>query len=122
VDAMGALVNTARKTAQTEVDPNPLNDEASISLNATETADIGVGKAMSPLMPAVGQEVTFTVTATNHGPSPAMGAVITDRLPAGLTFVSATASQGTYDADSGAWTLDYLAASRSALLPRTGLV
>jgi len=122
VDATGALVNTAKKAAQTEVDPNPLNDQASVSLNATATADIGVGKAMSPLTPAVGQEVTFTVTATNHGPSPATGAVVTDQLPAGLTFVSATASQGTYDASSGAWTVGNLAASRSALLSVTALV
>jgi uncharacterized repeat protein (TIGR01451 family) len=122
VDATGALVNTTKKTAQTEIDPNPLNDQASVSLNATATADIGVGKAMSPLTPAVGQQVTFTVTATNHGPSPATGAVITDQLPAGVTFVSATASQGTYDAGSGAWTLGNLAASRSALLSVTALV
>jgi uncharacterized repeat protein (TIGR01451 family) len=124
VDMPGALVNTATKTAQArdEVDPNPLNDQTSASVNATATADIGVGKAMSPLTPAVGQQVTFTVTATNHGPSLATGAVITDKLPAGLSFISAAASQGTYDAGSGAWTLVNLAASHSALLSVTALV
>src|SRR5262249_59691809 len=46
VNKTGALVNVARKTAQTEIDPNPLNDDASVSLNAIATADTDVGKTI----------------------------------------------------------------------------
>ena len=42
----------------------------------------------------VGETLTFTVRATNRGPSPATGVTIADALPAGLSFVSATPSQG----------------------------
>jgi uncharacterized repeat protein (TIGR01451 family)/gliding motility-associated-like protein len=45
--------------------------------------------------------VTFTMTATNNGPDNAPGVVLTDLLPTGLTFVSAAAPTGQYDADSG---------------------
>ena len=41
--------------------------------------------------------MTFTVTASNAGPDDATAVEVTDVLPAGLTFVSATPSQGTYD-------------------------
>ena len=116
------LVNTAQKTAQTEVDPNPLNDQSSVSLNAVTTADLEVTKAVSNAAPSVGEAVTFTVKATNLGPSPATGVVVNDPLPAGLQFVSATPSQGSYDARTGAWTVGDLAATQSAVLSLTALV
>src|SRR5207244_3959129 len=34
--------------------------------------------------------ITYTVTATNNGPSPATGVTVTDTLPAGVGFVSAS--------------------------------
>jgi uncharacterized repeat protein (TIGR01451 family) len=45
---------------------------------------------------AVGDGITFIVTLTNHGPNGATNLAVTDTLPAGLTFISATPSQGTY--------------------------
>ena len=38
------------------------------------------------------------------GPSTATDVQVTDLLPAGLTFVSATPSQGTYNSATGVWT------------------
>src|SRR5262249_55631316 len=122
VNTPGAIVNTAQKTAQTEADPNPANDASSGALNAGTSADIQVTKAISNPTPAVDQQVTFTVTATNLGPSPATGVVVMDQLPAGLTFVSAMPSQGTYDAASGVWTAGDITASQSASLSIAALV
>ncbi len=42
-----------------------------------------------------GAEASFTLRIDNAGPSPANDVRVTDPLPAGLTFVSATPSQGT---------------------------
>ncbi len=122
VNTTGILVNTARKTAQDQTDPNPANDQSSVSLNATTLADIQVTKAISNPAPAVGEQVTFTVTATNLGPSPATGVVLTDQLPAGLAFVSATPSQGTYVSATGVWTVGSIAATQSAVLSITARV
>src|SRR5262249_62052382 len=119
VDTEGTLVNVAQKTMQTEADPNPLNDQATVLLNAGTSADIEVGKAISSAKPPVGGDVTFTVTATNHGPSPATGVVVDDPLPAGVSFVSATPSQGPYDQGTRTWTVGDLAATRAALLSIT---
>ncbi|MBA2592590.1 MAG: DUF11 domain-containing protein, partial [Gammaproteobacteria bacterium] len=38
--------------------------------------------------------MTYTVPVTNNGPSNATGVTMTDTLPAGVSFVSATPSQG----------------------------
>ena len=45
--------------------------------------------------PNVGDTITFTVTLTDNGPTRPPTCQVTDLLPAGLTFVSATPSQGT---------------------------
>ena len=68
-------------------------------------ADLALTKVVSNASPNVGDQVTFTVTLTNNGPDTATNVQVTDLLPAGLTFVSATPSQGTYDSATGLWTV-----------------
>ena len=51
-----------------------------------------------------GTSVTYTLTLTNEGPSPATGVIAQDELPSGVTFVSAQ-GDGSYDAASGKWDL-----------------
>ena len=51
-----------------------------------------------------GTSVTYTLTLTNEGPSPATGVIAQDKLPSGVTFVSAQ-GDGSYDAASGRWDL-----------------
>src|SRR5262249_59965870 len=79
-------------------------------------ADVTLQKTVDNATPSVGESVTFTVTATNRGPSPATGIVVQDALPAGLTLESATVSQGTYDPATGTWTIGDLDPSAAATL------
>jgi uncharacterized repeat protein (TIGR01451 family) len=45
--------------------------------------------------PMVGSDLTFTLAAkNNHGANPAAGVTVSDSLPAGVTFVSSSAAQG----------------------------
>jgi uncharacterized repeat protein (TIGR01451 family) len=53
-------------------------------------ADLGIDQQASAPTAAVGQDVTFTATVTNAGPFPAAAPVVTDTVPAGFSFVSAT--------------------------------
>jgi uncharacterized repeat protein (TIGR01451 family) len=100
----GARTNTASVSNSDQLDPNTANNSAS----ATETpqqADLAVTKTVSNASPNVGDTITFTVTLQNAGPNSATNVTVTDVLPAGLTFVSATPSQGTYTTGTGAWTV-----------------
>jgi uncharacterized repeat protein (TIGR01451 family) len=97
-----AQTNTATISAVDQFDPNPGNNSGS----ATETpqrADLAVTKTVDNPTPNVGDTVTFTITLTNNGPDAATGVTIVDQLPGGLTLVTATPSQGRYDASTGVW-------------------
>ena len=122
VTAPGALVQTATITQQTEVDPNGANNSASVTLNAAESANLTVTKALTRSTPHVGELLTFNVSVANQGPSPATGVAITEVLSAGLAFDSASPSQGAYDATTGVWTVGALANTGSAGLTITARV
>ncbi|MGE5834591.1 MAG: DUF11 domain-containing protein, partial [Acidobacteriota bacterium] len=79
-------------------------------------ADLALTKTVSSATPTVGSNVTFTITLTNNGPVTATTVAVTDFLPAGLTFVSATPSQGTYASATGVWTVGTLASGVSQTL------
>ncbi|HEY0024677.1 MAG TPA: DUF11 domain-containing protein [Longimicrobium sp.] len=53
------------------------------------TADLASTKS-GPATAVVGDTVRYVLTTTNHGPDPALRVVVTDTLPTGVTFVSAT--------------------------------
>jgi uncharacterized repeat protein (TIGR01451 family) len=57
--------------------------------------DLELTKSDSPDPVIVNNPLTYTVTVTNSGPDPASGVVVEDVLPQGVTFVGASASQGT---------------------------
>jgi uncharacterized repeat protein (TIGR01451 family) len=111
-----ALVNQATKTAQGEGDPNASDNAAVLVLNGPPAADVQVQQTVNNANPPVGTNVTFTISARNAGPAGATGVVITDALPSGLTFVSATPSQGTYSSGTGIWTVGSVANGATATL------
>jgi uncharacterized repeat protein (TIGR01451 family) len=99
-NAAGPLTNTASVSAS-ENDLNPANNTASaVTAVVLPVADVGVTKA-GPASVIVGSNVTFTVTVTNHGPETALNVTVTDPLPAGMGFVSATSSAGSVINSSG---------------------
>src|SRR5262249_25605287 len=77
----------------TTTDPSPTDHSATATttVNApSAVADLAVAIAAAPDPAAVGQEVTYTVTVTNHGADPATGVTLTDTLDSGATFISAS--------------------------------
>ncbi|MDR3652825.1 MAG: DUF11 domain-containing protein, partial [Paludibacter sp.] len=79
-------------------------------------ADLSVTKTVNNSTPNVGSNVTFTITAANAGPAQDAAVVVTDLLPSGYTFVSATPSKGTYVSGTGVWTVGNIASGANATL------
>ncbi|HRK72626.1 MAG TPA: DUF11 domain-containing protein, partial [Rhodothermales bacterium] len=115
VEQTGIITNTATITAL-ESDPVPSNNTSSASVNASQAADMAVLKTVDKVDPKAGDVVYFTITAQNHGPNNATSVVVTDALPAGLSLVQASPSQGTYVAGTGAWSIGSVAAGQSVVM------
>ena len=98
------LVHSASITASDHRDLVAANNTASMSVTV-QGADLGLAIAVDNATPNVGNTIAFTITLTNHGPDAAAGVKVTDLLPAGLTYVSATLSQGSYVSSTGVWTV-----------------
>ena len=72
-------------TPETRTDNNTAQDDILIRLT-----DLEVTKTTDKAAALENETVTFTLAWKNNGPQDAVNAVLTDTLPAGLTFVSAT--------------------------------
>jgi len=67
----------------------PVTDDG--SYESAVDSDVGIVKAAQAAPVDAGEEMEFTFTVANNGPSDATGVTVTDVLPANVTFVSAEA-------------------------------
>ncbi len=122
VNAASTITNTAEVSQVDQADPDSTpgnnvageDDQASVVISP-QIVDISLAKTIDNSIPNLGQNVTFVVTATNAGPNTATGVVVRDLLPTGMTLVTATASQGSYNTTTGLWTVGSIAAGASPL-------
>lgn len=80
-------------------------NNTSSDLTTIVSADLLVSKSVSSAVVAQGDNVDFTVTILNQGPSSTTGVVLTDTLPSEVTLSSANPSKGFYDPGTGIWTV-----------------
>ena len=86
----GSTTNTADVTATTP-DPDLSNNTSTDTVTITSEADLSITKAHIGTAFTAGQQEQYTFTVANAGPSADTPSyTITDTLPMGVTFVSAT--------------------------------
>ncbi|MCZ3365826.1 carboxypeptidase regulatory-like domain-containing protein [Methanobacterium veterum] len=99
----------------TNYDQNSTNNRNNSTITVNLASDLGITKTVNNANPKYLQKVTFTLTAHNYGPDNATGIKVTDKLPAGLKFISASGN-GTYNSTTGTWTIGNLANGATAVL------
>lgn len=89
--ATGTVVNSvAVSPAGGLVDPVPGNDTASDTDTVVPPADLSITKTSMPEPVVAGGLLTYQVDIVNNGPGSASSVVLTDPLPAAVSFVSVT--------------------------------
>ena len=84
------IVNTASVTSGL-FDPSPANNSATAATAlVVPVADLAITKTDGSPIAVPGTAVTYTITASNLGPSDVVGAVVTDNFPSDFTAVTWT--------------------------------
>ncbi|HEY0553189.1 MAG TPA: fibronectin type III domain-containing protein, partial [Thermoanaerobaculia bacterium] len=83
--ATGSLSNTATISGGAVPDNNPANNSATDTDALGASADLAITKTDGVTTATAGGSVTYTITASNAGPSNATGATVADTFPASLT-------------------------------------
>lgn len=115
-DVAGTYLNDSQNISDTN---NLDASQVSATLNVivdTSNVDIEILKSVEPTEAIVGQEVTFTISATNVGTTQATAIEVLDALPAGYSFISATTSSGVFDSGSLSWSIPVLEPNQSETL------
>lgn len=98
--AAGTYTNTVSVSSD-QTDPTPSDDSSAVTTQVLPSADLSVMNLASPNPVTAGHRVTFTLTVTNNGPSPATGLSLADswmatsEIKGGIDFISVSSSQGT---------------------------
>jgi gliding motility-associated-like protein/uncharacterized repeat protein (TIGR01451 family) len=85
-------------------------------------ADLNIVKTVNDTIPVFRHQVVFTIVVTNNGPVTATGVAVTEVLQSGFTYVSSSATTGTYDPLTGVWTIGTLLNGATATLTITATV
>ncbi|WP_333684982.1 SdrD B-like domain-containing protein, partial [Pontibaca methylaminivorans] len=123
----GTRTNTAETYSTATPDPDYANNTGSVTYGVTPRTDVTVAKTASHAAGSdvqAGQRLRYILSASvpANGLSSAENVTVTDQLPAGLKFVSATPSQGVCD-DPGATLVDgYLTSSLTEIRCNLGTI
>lgn len=88
-------------------------NEGLLKIEAATSGDIEIRKTVNPLNPTLNSTFTYTITVRNIGQGVVPVLNVTDTFPAGMQFISAQASKGTW---SGIWIVGAMQPNETATL------
>ena len=117
VEITNANITNVAVVNSTTPDNNTTNNKDNDTTEIDPEADVKVIKVVSNPTPNKGDTITWTIIVTNLGPDAAENVVVDEKLPEGLTLVSARGSKGEYFGD--VWTIGTLENGEAATLTLT---
>ena len=104
----------------TDDDGGAGSDTVTVTVEAPlSSADLSIAQSDAPDPALVGGTLVYTLTESNVGPTVADGVTVTDTLPAGVVFVSATSTRGSCSQSSGVVTCTFASLPSGATASQT---
>ena len=137
----GQTIPNSATVSATQPDPNSGNNTVTVNTTVngggctsncgggggggggySPNSNLAISKTSDKSIVKVGDDLTFTINVINNGPDNATAVTVTEAIPAGLNFISATTSMGTYSKDGGMWTIGDLKVGSSTTLTIKGTI
>jgi uncharacterized repeat protein (TIGR01451 family) len=87
-----------------------------VRLDCKDKYDLALDKSVSKKMPMLGETITYTIRVWNEGEGTVHGIEVTDKLNAGVQYISSIAERGSYSVVSKKWKFDSLTAGDTVSL------
>ena len=110
-NVLGNLTNNA-----TVIGPNGTNKTVNCTIDVKPICDLEILKIVDKKVVYVNELVEWRIIVVNHGPSTAPNVVVKDNLPAGLKVIKATPSVGSFNKNTGIWSIGDIENNTSVFL------
>jgi uncharacterized repeat protein (TIGR01451 family) len=99
----GTVISDTAAMTAAGGDPNSANNSATATtvVASPSQSDVAIVKTAAPEPVNQGTNLTYTLQVTNNGPAIAQGVSVSDPLPAQVTYVSSSTTQGTCSQSAG---------------------
>ena len=109
----GTFTNIVSASSDKTKDKPATNTTTVIENPKTPMADLVIVKGVYAID---GNKVTWGLYVVNNGPDKAVNARVTDVLPKTLKYISSVATKGTYDANTGIWSIGDMENGENAVM------
>ena len=99
-NVLGNLTNNA-----TVIGPNGTNKTVNCTIDVQPLCDLAIFKSVNATSVYLNEFVEWTITVINYGPNTAKDVVVKDNVPVGLKVIRATPSVGTFNKNTGIWSI-----------------
>ncbi|NOR87782.1 MAG: T9SS type B sorting domain-containing protein, partial [Bacteroidales bacterium] len=97
------ITNITTTATGDQDDPTDVGDDLSESVVVNNDADIVITKIVDDINPDENGIIVYTIEISNNGPAQVTNLVVTDNMPAGVTYISGTTTTGSWT--SPIWTV-----------------
>ena len=103
-------------------DDNLTNNNVTCNVTVIQWSDLVITKNISELHPKTKDNITFTITVFNNGPSTAINVTVLDNLSSKLIFQYYNSTNGIYNATTGIWFINNITPNSTETLNITVMI